>query len=218
MTVEAQTSAKMIKFDNRKENRTMKKNVLFSILCTVLMLSGTWMHAEESEDYVPAPIRVVSAFLDLTEDQVNNLIILREILHSEVQPLAEAKKALQEELKAELASEEPTADYVGELVIRIHLFNSQIKEAHMAYVGAFEAMLDDRQWQKYGAIKMAVRLQRVIPAFEKLGLIGPGTKRPGTRPTDRPVPTDRSVPTDRPVRTDRSVSVDVTVNTPANNR
>ncbi len=212
MTVEAQTSAKMIEFDNRKENRTMKKNVLFSILCTVLMLSGSWMHAEESENYVPAPIRVVSAFLDLTEEQVNNLIILREILHSEVQPLAEAKKALQEELKAELASEEPTADYVGELVIRIHLFKSQIKEAHMAYVGAFEVMLDDRQLQKYGAIKMAVRLQRVIPAFEKLGLIGPGTKRPGPRPTDRPVSTDR------PVRTDRSVSVDVTVDTPANNR
>jgi len=212
MTVEAQTSAKMIKFDNRKENRTMKKNVLFSILCTVLMLSGTWMHAEESEDYVPAPIRVVSAFLDLTEDQVSNLIILREILHSEVQPLAEAKKALQEELKAELASEEPSIEYVGELVIRIHIFKSQIKEAHMAYVGAFEAMLEDRQLQKYGAIKMAVRLQRVIPAFEKLGLIGPGTKRPGTRPTDRPVSTDR------PVRTDRSVSVDITVDTPANDR
>jgi hypothetical protein len=212
MTVEAQTSAKMIKFDNRKENRTMKKNVLFSILCTVLLLSGTWMHAEESEDYVPAPIRVVSAFLELTEDQVSNLIFLREILHSEVQPLAEAKKALQEELKAELASEGPSADYVGELVIGIHLFNSQIKEAHMAYVGAFEAMLEDRQLQKYGAIKMAVRLQRVIPAFEKLGLIGPGTKRPGPRPIDRPVSTDR------PVRTDRSVSVDVTVDTPANNR
>ena len=190
----------------------MKKNVLFSILCAVLLLSGSWMHAEESEDYVPAPIRVVSAFLELTEDQVSNLIILREILHSEVQPLAEAKKALQEDLKAELASEEPSANYVGELVIGIHPFNSQIKEAHMAYVGAFEVMLEDRQLQKYGAIKMAVRLQRVIPAFEKLGLIGPGTKRPGTRPTDRPVSTDR------PVRTDRSVSVDVTVDTPANDR
>ena len=196
----------------------MKKNVLFSILCTVLLLSGTWMHAEESEDYVPAPIRVVSAFLELTEDQVSNLIILREILHSEVQPLAEAKKALQEDLKAELASEDPSADYVGRLVIEIHFFKSQIKEAHMAYVGAFEAMLDDRQLQKYGAIKMAVRLQRVIPAFEKLGLIGPGNKRPGRTATDRPVSTDRPVPTDRPVRTDRSVSVDVTVDTPANNR
>jgi hypothetical protein len=218
MTVEAQTSAKMIKFDNRKENRTMKKNVLFSILCTVILLSGTWMHAEESEDYVPAPIRVVSAFLELTEDQVSNLIILKEILHREVQPLAEAKKALQEELKAELASEDPSADYVGRLVIEIHFFKSQIKEAHMAYVGAFEFMLDDRQLQKYGAIKMAVRLQRVIPAFEKLGLIGPGNKRPGRRATDRPVSTDRPVPTDRPVRTDRSVSVDVTVDTPANDR
>jgi hypothetical protein len=88
----------------------------------------------------------------------------------------------------------------------------------MAYVGAFEAMLDDRQLQKYGAIKMAVRLQRVIPAFETLGLIGPGNKRPGRRATDRPVSTDRPVPTDRPVRTDRSVSVDVTIDTPANDR
>jgi len=48
----------------------MKKQALFSILCTVLLLSGSWMHAEESEDYVPAPIRVVSAFLELTEEQV----------------------------------------------------------------------------------------------------------------------------------------------------
>ena len=176
------------------------------------------MHAADSEDSVPAPIRVVSAFLELTEDQVSNLIIIREMLHSEVQPLAEAKKALQEELKAELASEDPSADYVGRLVIEIHFFKSQIKEAHMAYVGAFEAMLDDRQLQKYGAIKMAVRLQRVIPAFEKLGLIGPGNKRPGRRATDRPVSTDRPVPTDRPVRTDRSVSVDVTVDTPASDR
>ncbi len=188
----------------------MKKNALFSILCTILLLSGGWMHAQESEDFVPAPIRVVSAFLELTDGQVRNLIILREELHSEVQPLAEAKKALQEDLKAEMASEEPSADYVGELVIEIHFLNSQIKEAHMAYVSAFEAMLDDRQLQKYGAIKMAVRLQRVIPAFEKLGLIGPGTKRPGHRPTDRPESTDRP--------TDRRVSVDVTVDTPGNDR
>ncbi len=73
----------------------------------------------------------------------------------------------------------PSADYVGELVIEIHFIQSQIKEAYMAYVGSFEAMLDDHQLQKYEAIKMAVRLQRVIPAFEMLGLIGPGTKRPG---------------------------------------
>jgi len=188
----------------------MKKNVLFSILCTVLLLTGSWIHAEESEDYVPAPIRIVSAFLELTEEQVNNLILLREDLHTTVAPLVEVKKGLTEDLKAELASEEPSADYVGELVIEIHFIKSQIKEAHMAYVDSFEAMMDDAQLRKYGAIKMAVRLQRVIPAFEKLGLIGPGTKRPGYRPTDRPVSTDRP--------TDRRVSVDVTVNTPANDR
>ena len=76
----------------------------------------------------------------------------------------------------------------------------------MVYIGSFEAMLNDDQLRKYGAIKLAVRLQKVIPAFEKLGLIGPGTKRPGHRPTDRPVSTDRRV------------SVDVTVDTPANDR
>ncbi len=180
----------------------MKKNTLFSILCTILLLSGSWMHAEESEDYVPAPIRVVSAFLELTEEQVNTLIILREELHSEVQPLAEFKKGLQADLKEELALDVPSADYVGELVIEIHFIQSQIKEAYMAYVGSFESMLNERQLQKYGAIKMAVRLQRVIPAFQKLGLIGPGTKRPGHRRADRPVSTDRPVrdQTDRPVR------------------
>ena len=188
----------------------MKKNVLFSILCTVLLLSGSWIHAEESEDSVPAPIRVVSAFLELTEEQVNNLILLREDLHTTVAPLVEVKKGLTEDLKAELASEEPSADYVGELVIEIHFIKSQIKEAHMAYVDSFEAMLDDAQLRRYGAIKMAVRLQRVIPAFEKLGLIGPGTKRPGYSSTDRAVSTDRP--------TDRRVSVDVTVDTPANDR
>ncbi len=189
----------------------MKKNVLFSILCTILLLSGSWIHAEESEDYVPAPIRVVSAFLELTEEQVNNLILLREDLHTTVAPLVEVKKGLTEDLKAELSSDEPSADYVGELVIEIHFFKSQIKEAHMAYVSDFSAMLDDAQLRKYGAIKMAVRLQRVIPAFEKLGLIGPGAnKRPGDRPTERPVSTDRP--------TDRRVSVDVTVDTPANDR
>ncbi len=188
----------------------MKKNVLFSILCTVLLLSGSWIHAEESEDYVPAPIRVVSAFLELTEEQVNNLILLREDLHTTVAPLVEVKKGLTEDLKAELASEEPSADYVGELVIEIHYIKSQIKEAHMAYVSDSSAMLDDAQLRKYGAIKMAVRLQQVIPAFEKLGLIGPGAKRPGDRPTDRQVSTDRP--------TDKRVSVDVTVDTPANDR
>ncbi len=188
----------------------MKKQALFSILCTILLFSGSWIHAEESEDYVPAPIRVVSHFLELTEEQVQNLIFLREELKDQVQPLAEVKKGLQEDLKAELVSEEPSADYVGELVIEIHFIQSQIKEAYMAYVGAFETLLDDAQLRKYGAIKMAARLQRVIPAFQKLGLIGPGTKRPGPRPTDRPVSTDRP--------TDRRVSVDVTVDTPANDR
>ena len=130
MTVEAHTSAKMIYFNNRKENKTMKKNALFSILCTVLLLSGGWMHAEESEDYVPAPIRVVSAFLELTEEQVNTLIILREDLHSTVEPLVAAKKGLKADLNTELTSDEPSADYVGELVIEIHFIQSQIKEAY----------------------------------------------------------------------------------------
>jgi hypothetical protein len=156
----------------------MKKNALFSILCTVLILSG------------------------------------REDLHSTVAPLVEANKALKADLNAELASEEPDADYVGELVIEIHFNKSLIKEAQMAYVDAFSAMLDDTQLRKYGAIKMAVRLQKIIPAFEKLGLIGPGAKRPGHRPTDRPVSTDR--PIDK--RTDKRVSVDVNVDTPANDR
>ena len=87
----------------------MKKQTLFSILCTILLLSGSWVHAEESEDYVPAPIRVVSAFLELTEDQVRNLIFLREDLHSTVAPLVEVKKGLTEDLKAELASDESRA-------------------------------------------------------------------------------------------------------------
>lgn len=188
----------------------MKKNTLFSILCTVLLLTGGWVHAEESEDYVPAPIRVVSTFLELTEDQVKTLIILREDLHSTVAPLVEANKAFTEDLKAELAKDVPDAAYVGELVILIHINKSLIKEAHMFYVTEFSAMLDDAQLRKYGAIKMAVRLQKFIPAFEKLGLIGPGAKRPGHRPTDRPVSTDRP--------TDRRVSVDVNVDTPANDR
>ena len=188
----------------------MKKNALFSILCTVLLLTGSWIHAEESEDYVPAPIRIVSAFLELTEEQVNNLILLREDLHTTVAPLVEANKAFTEDLKAELAKDTPDAAYVGELVILIHINKSEIKEAHMFYVTEFSAMLNDDQMRKYGAIKMAVRLQRVIPAFEKLGLIGPGTKRPGYRPTDRPVSTD--------TRTDKRVSVDVNVDTPANDR
>ena len=193
MTVEAHTSAKMIYFNNRKENKTMKKNALFSILCTVLLLSGGWMHAEESEDYVSAPIRVVSAFLELTEEQVNTLIILREDLHSTVEPLVAAKKGLKADLNTELTSDEPSADYVGELVIEIHFIQSQIQEAYRVYVGFFEAMLNVRQSEKYGAIQMAVRLQPVIPAFEKLGLIGPGTKRPGHRPADRPVSTSTPV-------------------------
>ena len=145
------------------------------------------MHAEESPDYVPAPIRVVAAFLELTENQVKDLIILREDLQSQVEPLAEAKKGLQEDLKEELASDVPSADYVGELVIEIYFIQSQIQEAHMVYVDFFEALLDARQSEKYGAIKRAVKLQRIIPAFEKLGLTGPGTRHPGHRTTSRPV-------------------------------
>ena len=82
---------------------------------------------------------------------------------------------------------------MGELVIEIHFIQSQIKEAYRVYVGFFKAMLEVRQSEKYGAIKMAVRLQPVIPAFGKLGLIAPGTGRPGHRPADRPVSTSRPV-------------------------
>lgn len=123
---------------------------------------------EEGPEYA---LRVVAAFLELTDEQVASLTTLLEQRNEAIAPLVEEIHARQQQLAEELQSGNPAPGTVGQLVIEIHQFGELIRQAQQSFLESFTSLLNQEQQRRYQAIRMAERLRRFLPAFERLRLI-----------------------------------------------
>lgn len=128
----------------------------------------------EDEACLPgAAQRVIAAFLQLTDDQVaawDGLIADR---NAAAEPLATEIAAVDAEIQALLAGEDPDPYQVGDLVIQRRDLAEQLAEVHRIYVEGFEALLTEDQLAQYHFIRRAERSEPIFPAFRTLGLLPP---------------------------------------------
>jgi Spy/CpxP family protein refolding chaperone len=121
----------------------------------------------------PRPKQVVAKALALTAEQVTQWDALLAELENALETLGEQVKANNEQLRAVLEQTSPDPAAVGTLVIKNKALREQIAAAHENYLEGFEALLTAEQKTKLGAIRLANRLQRLLPAFHRLGLLPP---------------------------------------------
>ena len=117
--------------------------------------------------------RVIAQFLQLTDDQVaawDGLIADR---NAAAEPLTNEIAAVDADLQALLAGEDPDPFEVGNLVILRRDLAEQLAEVHRTYVEGFETLLTEDQHGQYHFIRRAERAEPLFPAFRTIGLLPP---------------------------------------------
>ena len=106
------------------------------------------------------PRRVLESVLELTDEQFDELEVLRDELMAAIEPLRDQHKELGESLKAELELENPDPTTLGELMIASRDLREQIRAGHDAFVTSFEGILTPDQLEKLEAWRENPRPRR----------------------------------------------------------
>jgi len=143
------------------------------ILAVMLLAVAVPVFAQEGGAGAPRPTEVVTRFLQLSADQVNQWNVLLATREATVEPLQQQIREAERQLAELLKGDSPDPAAVGQLVIDVKELREQIGVAHQAYVQGFEALLTPEQKGKLGAIRRAARLAPLVPAFGAFGLVAP---------------------------------------------
>lgn len=128
--------------------------------------------AAVSQWWTPAEsLTVVAVFLQLTPEQVDSLTSLLRQRHDVIVPLVQEINERQRQILEQLQSGAPDPLAIGTLVIEIHQYLQEVREAQATFMGGFLGLLNDEQRRRYEAIRLAERLQPFLPAFRTLRLL-----------------------------------------------
>ena len=125
----------------------------------------------------PRALVAVARFLELDESQRETWRGLLEQRRAAAEPLREQLAAARRELADLLGQGGADPAEVGELTLEIHRLRSALREVKETYAQGFESMLDDEQLAKLEFIRRAARVQPLVPAFRRAGLVGPPERR-----------------------------------------
>lgn len=143
------------------------------ILTTMILALAVPVFAQQGGAEGPRPIEVVSRFLQLTPDQVNQWNVLLTTREAAVEPLQRQIVEAERQIGELLKGDNPDPAAVGALVITIKQLREQIAAANDAYVEGFEALLTTEQADKLAFIRKAARVEPILPAFRVVGLLRP---------------------------------------------
>lgn len=126
--------------------------------------------AEQDTDCVGGPIAVVAQFLSLRADQ---LPVLEQALGERQQTLGPILQeiAIREQRIHELIVSGGSPAEIGVLVIQIHQLRQAAEAAQAVFLGRVAALLDAEQRARWQQVRVAARLQPVLPAFQALQLL-----------------------------------------------
>ena len=92
--------------------------------------------------------RMLRRVLDLTDEQIEEVKLLKEAAKLSLEPLVEERRALREQLKAAMDTDTPDALLVGELVIGSRNVSEDIQAARESFADSFKTILTDEQLAK----------------------------------------------------------------------
>jgi len=101
-----------------------------------------------------------AGYLNLTDEQVEAVTALRDQMREEMKTLLEAQRALGEQLRDALGSDQPDATRIGELTLEMHGFRDQIRATLESFESEFTALLTAEQLAKYENFRELMRLLR----------------------------------------------------------
>lgn len=129
------------------------------------------MQAKTLEAYTepPSPLQVVVQFLQLRQDQLEELGQLLQARQSAVEPLLEGIQQRVKQLEA-LLNSGGNPPQIGVLVIQIHTLQLNVAQVQQDFLSKWVSLLDPEQRQRLEAVRLAASLQPVLPAFQELYL------------------------------------------------
>ncbi len=163
------------------------------VLLAIALVFPIVAQAQEIPCIVPCEHQAVVRALQLSDDQVAQWDTLLADHRAVVEPLREQLRAVEQQLKDLLGEPNPDPAEVGALTIQGHDLREQIRAADEVYRQGFEAMLDETQAGRLRFIRGAGRVQALIPAFRRFGLMRPPAideepQAPTDGPAQAPIP------------------------------
>jgi hypothetical protein len=144
--------------------------VALTVLAAWTPLRAQEREASPGGDCEGGPIAVVAQFLVLTPEQVPVLV---QALHERQQTLAPILQgiAMREHRIGELIATGGNPAEIGVLVIQIHQLRQQAEAVQNAFLARVESFLDAEQRVRWQQVRLAARLQPVVPAFQALQML-----------------------------------------------
>lgn len=117
-----------------------------------------------------APVAVVSRVLGLAPEQVHAFAQLLHARQATVGPILH-EIALREQRIRELIAGGGNPAEIGVLVVQIHQLRQAAAAAQAQFLAAFAGMLNEEQRRAWEQVRVAARLQPVLPAFQALQVL-----------------------------------------------
>ncbi len=149
----------------------MRKTLIALIVMACVSPALAQDYEAEPPPIVEASHNAVVAFLNLTEEQVEDWDMIYWQHREAEAPLKEEIAAIQEEIEDLFASGNPDPTDVGNLFIARRTKTDALVEVHVDYHNVFVLLLDDNQVRKLRFIARADDVQKIIPAFKLFELI-----------------------------------------------
>lgn len=123
-----------------------------------------------AHDPIESSLETVARFLELAPDQVEATARLLRHRHQAITPIRQEIAEIEARLEVLIRrGDDPAA--IGALVLALHDRRGAIREIESEFVAAFEGLLSDAQRRRLESARAAEKLQPVLPAFERLGLL-----------------------------------------------
>jgi len=151
----------------------MKRMLLTAL---ILALAVPVFAQEKSPEQEPGPImngahQLVIEFLDLDANQVAAWDVLWADHRAAEEPIRQQIAAVQALIEDQFASGAPDPTELGLLMIDRRDLGEALIHVHIVYVEGFEFLLDDEQAHRLREIRVAERIQGLIPAFKMVELV-----------------------------------------------
>jgi Spy/CpxP family protein refolding chaperone len=122
---------------------------LLAVLAAPLAAQGTPAATSPVQHHQGMMMQRLATKLNLTDDQQTSAKALFQEMQTKLQPLHQAQKQLNQQLKAALGVATPDAATVGQAAIALHQNRAQMKPIVQAYHQQFEALLNPDQLASY---------------------------------------------------------------------
>ena len=128
------------------------------------------VRAEQPADCEGGPVAVVAHFLGLTADQLPALEQALEERQQTLGPILQGIAMREQRIRELIASGGSPAE-IGVLVLQIHRLRQAAEVAQTAFLARVESLLDAEQRVRWQQVRVAARLQPVVPAFQALQML-----------------------------------------------